>query len=96
MTLVYLYSNKNGQATFDPGMNLYPGVVTQRNGQWTIPGGYTIGFDSDCNITCQGECTCDACEQTAAEDFIDTSGTKSLLCGYVGLAIVSILVVFFS
>jgi hypothetical protein len=53
--------NANGSAKFDPGNNLHVGTAEQRNGVWTIVGGYTISFPSQCDITCQGDCTCEKC-----------------------------------
>jgi hypothetical protein len=50
--------NKNGKASFDSGKNFNVGQATQKDGMWTIVGGYSIDFPSLCNITCQGNCTC--------------------------------------
>jgi hypothetical protein len=53
--------NANGSAKFDPGNNLNVVTAEQRNGLWTIVGGYTISFPSQCTVTCQGNCLCKTC-----------------------------------
>jgi hypothetical protein len=50
--------NKNGKASFDSGKNLNVGQAAQKDGMWTIVGGYSIDFPSLCNITCKGNCSC--------------------------------------
>lgn len=61
--------NKNGKVDFDAGENFNVGSTTQQNGMWTIVGGYTISFPSQCEVTCQGDCTCSFCATRQVGDF---------------------------
>ena len=71
--------NKNGKAVLDTGNNFNVGGATQDNGVWLIKGGYTIDFPSICNVTCQGNCTCETCTMIEVKDFIatDDNGSES-------------------
>jgi hypothetical protein len=70
--------NKNGKAYFDSGKNFNVGKATQNDGVWTIVGGYTIDFPSLCNVTCQGNCTCETCTMIEVDNLIATAdGTTS-------------------
>ena len=69
--------NKNGKAVLDTGNNLNVGGATQDNGVWLIKGGYTIDFPSICNVTCQGNCTCETCTMIEVENFAATDDNGS-------------------
>lgn len=60
--------NANGRAFFDPGENFEVGSTEQRDGMWTITGGYTIDFPSECEVTCKGDCSCDGCKSVQVQD----------------------------
>jgi hypothetical protein len=62
--------NANGSAKFDPGNNLNVVTAEQRNGLWTIVGGYTISFPTQCTVTCLGNCTCEHCTRVILNDSI--------------------------
>jgi hypothetical protein len=73
--------NKNGRANFVSGKNFNIGKTTQQDGYWYIVGGYNMSFSSDCDIICQGNCTCEKCSNsTQVTDFVtaDTPGAQSL------------------
>jgi len=62
--------NKNGKVDLDSGNNFNVGDVTQRDGVWTVTGGYKIKFPDACDVQCQGDCVCEGCESTAIADFV--------------------------
>ena len=94
--------NKNGKAVLDTGNNFNVGGATQDNGVWLIKGGYTIDFPSLCNVTCQGNCTCETCSRIEVEDFIATDDKESATSGsaiirftswaYIALIVLSVVV----
>lgn len=69
--------NKLGEVSFDPGQNFNVGPATATGGLWTIVGGYNITFPSDCNVTCQGDCTCASCTKIEVASISTADGASS-------------------
>ena len=66
--------NANGQVDIDARDSFNLKGTSQRNGMWTIQGGYTITFPESCEVTCQGDCVCEGCASVEVADFDSSSG----------------------